>query len=111
MTPGIKENIKEHNIRDNSSNGHSQRLKKLWYVVKCFGLFPRVRRILVTVLDPWVRIAPALKNKKFSKVGCEKTGAKFVNMLIMLDESCSCIVPSVVLDTEHIYYPREGFFF
>ena len=92
MTPGIMENIKEHRILDNFSKGHSPRFKKLWYVVKCFGLaLPSVRRILVTVREPWVRIAPVLKNKKFSKVGCEKTGANFSNMLIMLDESCSCI--------------------
>src|SRR3990167_4977378 len=92
MTPGTKENIKEHNMRDNGSKGHSQRLKKLWYVVKCLGLLPRVRSMFVTVREPWVKIAPVLRNKKFSKVGCEKTGANFVNMFIMLDESCSCIV-------------------
>jgi len=32
------------------------------------------------------------KNKKFSKVGCEKTGANFVNMFIILIESCRFIV-------------------
>ena len=92
MTPDTKENIKEHNRRDNFSKGHSQRLKKLWYVVKCLGLLPSVRRMLVTVREPWVKIAPVLKNKKFSNVGCEKTGANLVNMFIMLDESRSCIV-------------------
>jgi hypothetical protein len=97
MTPGTKENIKEHNMRDNSSKGHSQRLKKLWYVVKCLGLLPRVRNMLVTVREPWVKIAPVLKNKKFSNVGCEKTGANLVNMFIMLDESCRFTLPSVVL--------------
>jgi hypothetical protein len=97
MTPGINANIKEQSILDNSGRGHSHRLKKLWYVVKCLGLAPRVRKMLVTVREPWVRIAPVLKNKKFSNVGCEKTGANLVNMFIMLDESCRFTLPSVVL--------------
>jgi hypothetical protein len=112
MTPGTKENIKEHNMRESFNNGHSQRLKKLWYVVKCLGLAPSVRRMFVTVREPWVKIAPVLKNKKFSNVGCEKTGANFVNMFIMPFESRSgCIWPSVVLDSRQLHYPREGFFF
>lgn len=112
MTPGTKAHIKEHNMRDNFSKGHSQRLKKLWYVVKCLGLWPSVRRILVTVREPWVRIAPVLRNKKFSNVGCEKTDANFAKMFIMLDESCSgCIWPSVGFGLHQTYYPREGFFF
>src|SRR3990167_6782072 len=92
MMSGTKENIKEHNMRDNGSKGHSQRLKKLWYVVKCLGLLPMVRSMLVTVREPRVRIAPVLRNKKFSNVGCEKTGANFSNMAIMLDESRSCCI-------------------
>ena len=110
MTPGIMENIKEHSILDNFSKGHLQRFKKLWYVVKCFGLLPSVRRMLVTVREPGVRIAPALKNKKFSNVGCEKIGANFSNMFIMLDESCSCITPSVVFDPcRSIIHARASF--
>ncbi len=75
-----------------------------------------VRRILVTVREPWVRIAPVLKNKKFSnvgceKTGCEKTGANLVNMFIMPDESCSCCIwTSVVFDRRRsIIHARASF--